>query len=802
MSSLRIFALTVLLVLPATLLAQQQPTAAEAAFIYELNRARQNPDRYDAENALGGIINGVTPQPPLALNLSLVESARWHAQDMATNAYFGHQRPAGLGGQWPNWMARHKWKGSSPASAYPLYSAWTDDANYIESLAVVGTGGSSISYSPTAALKALIIDAGVSPPGHRYHMLGMTAFNAAFREIGTGYAEGLGWQAGVNAAAYWAIHTGRRDTDPVWLMGVVYNDTNNNGRFDQGEGLAGVTVSATGSTTNSVQTGTAGMYMMQVNAGTTNLSCSGGSFSGTATRSITVGTANLEVDFCSGRSSGELDFEFQGIGGGPVLTVSSSMGVFNSPAPGTPSSQQSYTVSGVRLVGNVTITAPTDFQVSLTSGSGFGANVQLVPSGGTLASTTVYVRFNPPASSGASGNITHGTGGALDSPVNVIGTVSTNPAVFCNPTSLNLAAARMGVTSGEQSYTLSGYNLAANITVTAPSDFQVSLTSGSGFTGGLTVNHSGGTVAPTTIYVRYTPTSLGATGNVTNVAGAASQNVTVNGTVTNPPQITVNPSALTLVAPTLGTPSAEQTFTVSGQYLDGDISLTAPAGFEFTLTSGSGYTTGFNLTPTAGVVASTTVYVRFLGGSASASGNIDCTSNLATTRQVALNGSVAPPPSLTVTPLSLSFVSQGTTIPSGERTFTVSGANLVGQVTLTASTAFEISLTSGSGYGPSLMLSPTGGTVATTTIYARFTPSATGTTPGTVSVTSPGATTRIVNLTGTISTGGGTGGSSDDGGGGGCNGSNGSLPWLLLLALLALPTLRRRAIDARRPTDA
>lgn len=744
-------------------------------------------------------------QPPLALNLSLVESARWHAQDMEALSYFAHQRPA-PGLQHPNWMARHKWKGTSPASAYPLVTSWTDDANYIESLAGIWSSA-PISYSAADALEALIRDAYLvgqgQPPGHRIHLLGLNAFNAAFREVGTGYIEGAG-QPGYAYGAYWAIHTGRRDTDPAWLMGVVYNDANNNGRFDQGEGLSGVTVSATGSTTNSVQTGTAGMYMMQVSAGTTNLTCSGGAFSGTATRSITVGAANLEVDFCSGRTSGELNFEFQSIGGGPVLTINSSMGVFNAPTPGpgTPSSQQSYTVSGVRLVGNVTITAPTDFQVSLTSGSGFGASVQLVPSGGTLASTTVYVRFNPPASSGASGNITHGTGGALDSPVNVIGTVSTNPAVFCNPTSLNLAAARMGLTSGEQSYTLSGYNLAANITVTAPSDFQVSLTSGSGFTGGLTVNHSGGTVAPTTIYVRYTPTSLGATGNVTNVAGAASQNVTVNGTVTDPPQITVNPSALTLVAPTLGTPSAEQTFTVSGQYLDGDISLTAPAGFEFTLTSGSGYTTGFNLTPTAGVVASTTVYVRFLGGSASASGNIDCTSNLATTRQVALNGSVAPPPSLTVTPLSLSFVSQGTTIPSGERTFTVSGANLVGQVTLTASTAFEISLTSGSGYGPSLMLSPTGGTVATTTIYARFTPSATGTTPGTVSVTSPGATTRIVNLTGTISTGGGTGGSSDDGGGGGCNGSNGSLPWLLLLALLALPALRRRAIDARRPTDA
>lgn len=781
MSSLRIFALAVLLVLPATLCAQQQPTAAEAAFIYELNRARQNPGRYDTENALGGIITGVTPQPPLALNLNLVQSARFHASEMAAHGYFDHESQ--VTGDWPNKMARD--------AGYPLVTAWTSNDNYIESLAVVGTGGSSISYSPTAALKALIIDAGVTPPGHRYHMLGMTPHNESMREVGTGYAEGLGWTAGVNAAAYWAIHTGRRDTDPVWLMGVVYDDANNNGRFDQGEGLSGVTVSATGSTTNSVQTGTAGMYMMQVSAGTTNLTCSGGGFGGTATRSITVGTANLAVDFASGRSSGELNFEFQGIGGGPVLTITSSLGVFNSPAPGTPSAEQSYTVAGVRLVGNVTVAAPTDFEVSLTSGSGFGASVQLTPTLRTLATTTVYVRFNPPGSSSASGEITHDTGGALDSPVSVNGTVSTNPAVFCNPASLNLAAPQLGVASPAQSYTVSGYNLSANITVAAPSGFEVSLSSGSGFTGGLTLNHTGGTVAPTPVYVRYTPTTLGASGNITNVAGGASQNVAVNGTVTNPPLITVNPAALTLIAPSLGTPSAEQTFTISGLYLAGDISVTAPTGFDFTLTSGSGYVTSLNLTPTAGTVSATTIYVRYLGGSASASGNIDCTSTQATTKQVALNGSVAPPPSLTVTPLSLSFTSQGTGIPSGERTFTVSGVNLVGQITLTASADFQVSLTSGSGFSSGVMLSPTGGTVANTTIYLRFTPTVTGTTPGTVTVSSPGATTRVVNLSGTISTGSGSAGSSDDGGGG-CSGGGAGLPWMLLLALLAIPAVRRR----------
>lgn len=794
MSSLRISALALLLALPAILCAQQQPTAAEAAFIYELNRARQDPGRYDAEIGFGGTLNSGMTQPPLALNLSLVESARWHSQDMEALSYFGHQRPAPYL-QHPNWMARHKWKGTSPASAYPLVTSWTDDANYIESLAGIWSSA-PISYSAADALEALIRDTYLvgqgQPPGHRIHLLGLNAFNAAFREVGTGYIEGAG-QSGYAYGAYWAIHTGRRNTDPVWLMGVVYDDANGNGRFDQGEGLSGVTVSATGSTTNSVQTGTAGLYMMQVSAGTTNLSCSGGGFSGTATRSITVGTANLEVDFCSGRTSGELDFEFQSIGGGPVLTINSSMGVFNAPTPGpgNPSAEQSYTVSGVRLVGNVTVTAPSEFQVSLTSGSGFGASVQLTPTAGTLTSTTVYARFNPSGASGAGGNITHDTGGALDSPVNVVGTVSTNPAVFCNPTSLNLAAARIGVASSEQSYTLSGYNLTANITVTAPADFEVSLSSGSGFAGGLTVNHSGGTVAPTTIYVRYTPVSLGASGNITNVAGAASQNVAVNGTVSNPPLITVNPTSLTLVAPTLGTPSAEQSFTVSGQYLAGDISVTAPAGFDFSLTSGSGYVTSFNLTPTAGDVPATTVYVRYLGGSASASGNIDCTSTQATTKQVALNGSVAPPPSLTVTPLSLSFTSQGTGIPSGERTFTVSGVNLVGQITLTASADFQVSLTSGSGFSSGVMLSPTGGTVANTTIYLRFTPTLTGTTPGTVTVSSPGATTRVVNLSGTISTGSGSAGSSDDGGGG-CSRGGAGLPWLLLLTLLAIPAVRRR----------
>lgn len=286
------------------LVAQQQPTASEMAFIYELNRARSDPQGYDTENALGGILNGVVARPPLAINLNLVQSARLHSTEMAANGYFSHQ--SAVTNEWPNKMARD--------AGYPLYSSWPDNQNYIESLAARYGSGSSISYSAPEALKALIIDAGVNPPGHREHLLAMTSFAAAFREVGTGYAEGIGngWPSG----AYWSIHTGRRNTDPIWLTGVVYDDSNTNGRYDQGEGLAGVTITATGSSTKNTVSTTGGGWAIDVSAGAWTVSCTGGSFIGTATANVTIASDNIAVDFNSGNAAGEVNFSNQIPSGG------------------------------------------------------------------------------------------------------------------------------------------------------------------------------------------------------------------------------------------------------------------------------------------------------------------------------------------------------------------------------------------------------------------------------------------------------------------------------------------------------
>jgi len=59
-----------------------------------------------------------------------------------------------------------------------------------------------------------------------------------------------------------------------------------------------------------------------------------------------------------------------------------------------PSAEQSFTISGSSLANNVTVTPPVDYEISLTSGSGFQATaLTLTPVSGTLASTTIFVRL-------------------------------------------------------------------------------------------------------------------------------------------------------------------------------------------------------------------------------------------------------------------------------------------------------------------------------------------------------------------------------------------------------------------------
>lgn len=113
---------------------------------------------------------------------------------------------------------------------------------------------------------------------------------------------------------------------------------------------------------------------------------------------------------------------------------------------------------------------------------------------------------------------------------------------------------------------------------------------------------------------------------------------------------------------------------------------------------------------------------------------------------------VAAVPTINVSTASLPL---GTTVQGTAGTaasYTVGGANLTANITITAPTGVELSSTAATGpFTAGLTLVQSGGTVATTTIYARITATATaGAITGDITHTSTGATQQNVTVTGTV----------------------------------------------------
>lgn len=89
---------------------------------------------------------------------------------------------------------------------------------------------------------------------------------------------------------------------------------------------------------------------------------------------------------------------------------------------GAPSATQFITVSGTNLLGDVTVNAPQDFEVSLDEQNDFASSLTLTDIvEGTLDATTVYVRLNMENEGTASGVITISSEDAVDVEVSVEG---------------------------------------------------------------------------------------------------------------------------------------------------------------------------------------------------------------------------------------------------------------------------------------------------------------------------------------------------------------------------------------------
>jgi len=428
----------------------------------------------------------------------------------------------------------------------------------------------------------------------------------------------------------------------------------------------------------------------------------------------------------------------------PTLSVSPSSLSFGNVVVNTYSSPQSYTLTGSNLTGNVTVTAPSRYEVSLSSGSGYSSSLSIIPSSGSV-NRTIYVRFNPNANGTASGNVSNASTGATTRNVAVSGNGVT-PTLAVSPSSLSFGNVVVNTYSSPQSYTLTGSNLTGNVTVTAPSRYEVSLSSGSGYSNSLSITPSSGSVNRT-IYVRFNPNANGTvSGNVSNAStGVTTRNVAVSG-IGVTPTLAVSPSSLSFGNVPANTYSSPQSYTLTGSNLTGNVTVTAPSRYDVSLSSGSGYSSSLSITPSSGSV-NRTIYVRFNpNANGTVSGNVSNESTGATPRNVSVSG-IGVTPTLAVSPSSLSFGNVVVNTYSSPQSYTLTGSNLTGNVAVTAPSRYEVSLSSGSGYGNSLSITPSSGGV-NRTIYVRFNPNANSTASGNVSNASTGATTRNVAVNG------------------------------------------------------
>jgi len=113
--------------------------------------------------------------------------------------------------------------------------------------------------------------------------------------------------------------------------------------------------------------------------------------------------------------------------GGPNITQTGLLNTFISSAVSSPSTEQTFTVAGSTLTDNIVITPPTGFEISTATGGSFSATnpITLTQSGGAVANTTIYVRYNPTALvDQVGGNIAITSSGATTQNVAVSGEVT------------------------------------------------------------------------------------------------------------------------------------------------------------------------------------------------------------------------------------------------------------------------------------------------------------------------------------------------------------------------------------------
>lgn len=237
------------------------------------------------------------------------------------------------------------------------------------------------------------------------------------------------------------------------------------------------------------------------------------------------------------------------------------------------------------------------------------------------------------------------------------------------------------------------------------------------------------------VSIRFSRVNIGS-----NTVDYRLDDVTLTGTTTG--VVTAQPNNLDFGDVQVGSNSAAQVIRVSGQDLTGNLTLTAPAGYQIRAFGSGTYGSSLALAANNGVVPSTRVQVRFVPTAAGVNnGTLVVSSPGVTSAEVDLTGNGIVP-TLAATPTSLAFGSVFVGQSSTSRNVTVSGTNVVSNVTVTAPTGFRVRRTSSDTYTQSIVLTAAE-VSAGFTFQAAFQPTTAGAYSSAISITTPNASTSV-----------------------------------------------------------
>jgi gliding motility-associated-like protein len=337
------------------------------------------------------------------------------------------------------------------------------------------------------------------------------------------------------------------------------------------------------------------------------------------------------------------------------MSAAATLNAFNTCA-GTASAGQSVTLTGSNLSSTLSVLPPSGYEVSASSSFATSYNrvapyLTLNTTSGSLNST-VYVRLASGSAAGTYTRTFNFLNGAMpigpSIPLIFNGTVTAAPTITTG-------------TITSPSATAISFDIPYTATTGSPN--QYSITTGTRAMSGFNaVSNTSLNSSPITVTI---PAGQGGTYDFNlsvknTTSGCVSSNnaltVTVAGSAQAPtPTITTSATTIAAMNSCLGSTSMASNFTVSGSNLTADVIITPPVGFEVsTDLFSNGGTPGTNTSPltiTASTLSSrsVTVGVRMVSSATGTpSGNISLASTGATTKTIAVSGTVNDLPTITI----------------------------------------------------------------------------------------------------------------------------------------------------------